>query len=291
MAGREPKSELLYFSKYVTYYDDYKLEELMINKGPLGQVIYDIIVCEIFKKGFYLEIPIEQLANKIVKIIGNRWVRDKQTVMQVIHYCADIGLFEKDLLQQNVITSVELQETYAEVTVRRQFQGGKYWLLEKKKDKQSLLKTPKNPINVTGEPIDVTEIDISVSRNATKESKVKESKRKKTYKEPYVCFENPDIQQAFGLYLSCRKANGQDLRKEQVEVLKQELITLSDKDDERLAMLRKAIAGNWKSFYPIGKQGSKNETNKSSSNKFNNFDSRKPEFQSLEQQLLKRKND
>ena len=99
--GRKAKTGLSYFSKDVDYYDDFKIMDLMNEYGPLGQTIYDVLLCMIYHEGYYLEVPsMEQLAVKIIKTIGNRWVKKKDFVLQVIYYCADIGLFDKTLLNQ-----------------------------------------------------------------------------------------------------------------------------------------------------------------------------------------------
>ena len=69
---------------------------------------------------------------------------------------------------------------------------------------------------------------------------------------------------------------------EQIQVLKEELASLSDNDSERLAIAKKAFASGWKSFYPInkGKSGTKPKKD------LNNFERRPYDMDSLEQQLL-----
>ena len=51
-------------------------------------------------------------------------------MQQVIQYCADIGLFDRALLSQSVITSAGIQRHYSEVTVRSKVNKEKYRLLE-----------------------------------------------------------------------------------------------------------------------------------------------------------------
>lgn len=161
--GRKPKTGLDYFPKDVDYYDDFNIMDLMNEYGPLGQTIYDVVLCMIYHEGYYLEVPkMEQLAVKIIKTIGNRWVKKKDFVLQVIHYCAEIGLFDQDLLNQNVITSVGVQRRYKEVTVRNKVDRSKYWLIDE--NGQPLLNAPQNSISAT-------EKDISATEKRQKESK------------------------------------------------------------------------------------------------------------------------
>lgn len=173
--GRKPKSGLTFFYKDVDIWDDLKIMDLVNEYGPLGYAIYDVVVCKIYKNGYYLEAPLDKLATQIVRIIGSRWIKDKSLVLQVIQYCADIGLFDNDLLQQSVITSAEIQEHYSEVTARNKVDKSKYWLIEKNKCQSALINVPKNNIFETENNISATEINKNVS--AIPQSKVNESKR------------------------------------------------------------------------------------------------------------------
>lgn len=163
--GRHPKTGLDYFPKDVTFYDDFKIMGLLDEYGPNGITIYDAILCVIYGNGYYIECPdMDQLAAKIIRLIGNRWIRKKDFVLQVIRFCADIGLFDKALLDQNVITSVGIQRRYAEVTTRNKVNKDKYWLLPKKnKEVEPLLSDVKKSISATEKPISVTEKPISTA--------------------------------------------------------------------------------------------------------------------------------
>lgn len=108
--------------------------------------------------GYYLEVPLDRLATQIVRTIGNRWIKDKNLVLQVIQYCADIGLFDNALLTQSVITSVGIQRRYSEVTVRNKVDKSKYWLLEKSNVQVALENTPKKGVSVTETGVNTTSI-------------------------------------------------------------------------------------------------------------------------------------
>lgn len=173
--GRRAKTKLDYFPKDVDFYDDFKIMELLGEYGPNGIVIYDATLCIIYGTGYYIECPdMDHLAVRIVKMIGNRWIRKKDFVLQVIRFCADIGLFDKALLNQNVITSVGIQRRYSEVTVRNKVNKEKYWLL--KEDGQPLLNAPKKRISVAEKAISATEKpinDVEMQQSKEKESKEK----------------------------------------------------------------------------------------------------------------------
>lgn len=127
--GRPIKKGLRFFYKDVDYYDDERIIDLLYEFGPIGQTIYDIVLCMVYRNGYYLEIGLDSLTRNVVKIIGNRWVK-KDLVRKVILYCADIGLFNDALLQQSVITSASIQRSYQTVHARNKILKNKYWLLE-----------------------------------------------------------------------------------------------------------------------------------------------------------------
>lgn len=275
--GRPPKQGLGYFPKDVDYYDDFKVMELLNEFGPLGQTIYDVTLCEVYRdKGYYLEVPLDKLAAKIIRIIGNRWVKNKDLVLQVIQYCADIGLLNKSLLTQNVITSAGIQKRYSEVTVRNKVQKNKYWLIDE--HGQPLLNAPQNTVTETLTGVSVTKTQVNESNKQQKESKENKSKQNKKIG---AYFQNQELEHAFCLYITGRINTGEKLSPDQIDSLKDELINLSDNDAERLAIAKKAFNSGWKSFYPINKR-------KSSPVKknMNNFERRSYDMDLLEGQLL-----
>ena len=96
-AGRPPKQGLSYHGSDTDYYEDFKIMELLDRYGPLGQTIYDVILKMVYRNGYYLEIPMSILTLSVTKKIGSKWIRNRNLVLQVVQYCADIGLFDKDL--------------------------------------------------------------------------------------------------------------------------------------------------------------------------------------------------
>ena len=126
---RPRKAGLDYFYKGVHDWDEFAIVELVSKYGPMGYCIYDVILSKVYENGYFLEIPLDRLAYYVMKTIGNRWVRDKSIVLQVMEYCAEIGLFDNALLRQSVITSAEIQSHYSEVTARSKADKSKYWLL------------------------------------------------------------------------------------------------------------------------------------------------------------------
>lgn len=266
-AGRPPKQGLSYHGSDTDLYNDFKIMDLMNEYGPCGTTIYDVIIKMVFRTGYYLEIPMEKLTLSVIKTIGNKWIRNKGLVLQVVQYCADIGLFDKDLLQQSVITSVGIQKRYAMATVRSKVQIKKYRLLKEESEKP-LFAVPQNSISDTEKGINVTEI-----QNNDAEIPIKERKEKNIY---ITEFQSPEVGRAFAFYLLVREQNHGAISSEQVQALRDDLMALSEDESEQIAIIKKAAAGGWKSFYKLGKpkETTKKEKPKPSQNKFHNFSGR-----------------
>jgi len=278
--GAPNKPGLTYFPKMLDFYEDDKIFDLLDEYGPLGVTIYDCILCIVYKNGYYAEIPLDKLSKMIIKMIGNKWVKNQKVVVQVVHFCSDIGLLDDALMTENIITSVGIQRRYYEIAVKRmkrQLYSDKYWLLDKEKKEEPLLNAPiiQDSSEING--INSEEIQITSEKSPIE---IKENKS-------IYIFPNPEVERAFQLYIVCREKNGEHLTEEQITLLRKEVLSISLDEAEQLASIKKATVSNWKSFYPVSKKKKEVPKQKSSGkNKFNNFESRNYDFDSLERQLL-----
>ena len=279
LAGRPRKTGLSYHSSDVDFYEDFKIIDLLDKYGPVGVTIYDVVIKMIYREGYYLEIPMNQLALTVQKTIGSKWIRNKDLVLQVVQYCADIGLFDKDLSLQSVLTSAGIQKRYSLATVRSKAQIVKYRLIEKESDK-SLLSAPLKGISATEKGISATEI-----QNNDAEIPLKESKGNSIYNTTF----SPELERAFQMYLLVRRNNFGEISEEQIQALREELIALSDKEQDRLAIVKKATARGWKGFYTLKRsqnnKGSRGQGAKKK-NSFNNFHQREYDYENLEAKLI-----
>lgn len=129
----------------IDFYEDDKIFDLLDRYGPLGVTVYDCILCIVYKHGYYAEIPLDKLSKMIIKMIGNKWVKSQKAVVQVVHFCSEIGLLDDDLMTKNIITSVGIQRRYYEIAVKRmkrRLYTDQYWLLGKAEEGESLLNAP-----------------------------------------------------------------------------------------------------------------------------------------------------
>lgn len=279
--GAPLKKGLQYFPKYLTFYDDDQIFDLLDEYGPLGVTVFEVILVIVYSNGYYVELSKDKLARMVIKKIGNKWIKGQKTVVQVIDYCADIGLLSKDLLGQNVITSVGIQESYLDIVTRlkRQFHIEEYWLL--RESAEPLLSAEKKEINA-----EINVINSELNTEKTEEIPMKEKESKENY---IYTFSSKELELAFRMYVVSQRSNGVVINQEQIKLLIEELNNLSDKEEEKIAIVKKATMKGWKSFWPLKKPKSDTpKTNQSKGkNNFNNFDGRAYDMTALEKELLK----
>ena len=179
---RPPKKGLAYFPKDVDFYQDEKIVELGMKYGPLGLTIYDVLLTLIYREGYCLELPLRRVAMLIVRTVGESWFRKTgmspiDLSVEVILYCAEIGLINAPLVRQNVITSVGIQKRYAAVTARNKVDKSKFWLLDKNSVDAALESAPKNKVSDAETGVSVTETPINdAEMQQRKENKSKVNK-------------------------------------------------------------------------------------------------------------------
>lgn len=183
--ARPAKKGLDYYPSDTNRRNDFKIMDLLNQYGPLGYTIYDFCLQYVYENGYFLDVPLQQVCLTLCRDIGAKWIKNKNLVGQVIDYCADIGLFDKDLLRQNVMTSVGIQRRYASVTVRNKVDKSKFWLLGKENCEAALINAPKNGVSATETKIIATETEVSatnmpqIKENKIKENKIKEKEKNK----------------------------------------------------------------------------------------------------------------
>lgn len=166
--ARPARKGLAYFPKDVDFYQDEKIVDLALKYGPLGLTVFDVLLTLVYREGYYLELPLSKVGQMIVRTVGESWFRKTgmsatDLSVEVILYCAEIGLINAPLVRQNVITSVAIQERYAAVTRRNKVNLTKYWLLDNRKVDGALESAPKNTVSVTETPVSVAETPVSVA--------------------------------------------------------------------------------------------------------------------------------
>lgn len=276
--ARPRKDGMDYFSLDVDFFSDKKIKILKARYGADGITIYLYLLCEIYKSGYYLKMD-----DDFEFILSDDLNMNCDKVKQVLTFLLERSLFDNKLFQSDaVLTSAGIQRRFQLMVKSRATKNpinvGRYWLLQEE-ETETFIKVRHSKDN-SDNNISFSENNPHKSGNkCTKESKVKESKGKENIKGGY--FENLELDNAFRLYITGRIGRGDKLSAEQIQVLQEELTNLSDNDAERIAIAKKAFASGWKSFYPIN-----NKKSSKPKKDLNNFERRRYDMGSLEQQLL-----
>ena len=194
--ARPAKKGLAYFPKDVDFYQDEKIVDLSMKYGPLGLTVFDVLLTLVYREGYYLELPLRKVGQMIVRTVGESWFRKTgmsavDLSVEVILYCAEIGLINAPLVRQNVITSVGIQTRYAAVTARNKVNLTNYWLLDKRTVDEVLESAPKKRVSATETRVSVTKTPVSATEMPQrKENKIKENISDIGTAEPV---ENPEL--------------------------------------------------------------------------------------------------
>lgn len=279
--ARPRKEGVAYFSFDVDFFSDKKIKILKARYGADGITIYIYLLCEIYKNGYYLKVD-----DDFEFVISDDLNMNCDKVKQVLTFLLERSMFDKQLFQSDaVLTSTGIQKRFQLMVKSRASKNPivvkDFWILSEEETETFIKVNPSLNNSMNNE--DYSEKNKPDSRNnAIKESKVNKSIYIDTAP-PDKSF-SPELEKAFQLFLVCRQQNGQNLNPEQIQILREELCNLSEKESERIAIVKKATVSNWKSFYPLKKAGRKTEPKKKT--KFSNFNGREYDMSALESQLL-----
>ena len=116
-------------------FDDGKIIDLNDKYGPVGEAIYFRILSHIAKSNGYYACFDKTLVLLVYRSIGNKWIKSRQFIEEVIFYCGECGLFDVRLLQRKIISSRGIQRRwlYAKKKSRaRGYSTTEFWLLNEK---------------------------------------------------------------------------------------------------------------------------------------------------------------
>jgi hypothetical protein len=126
--ARKLKEGLDYFPLDVELESDPRIQRLMITHGHFAFEVYVKVLMMIYKRGYYIESDIEQLANAI---IYDHRITDKriEEVINILLDCLKLGLLDKESADKGIITSKGIQKQFLASTQRRKEREHPYWLL------------------------------------------------------------------------------------------------------------------------------------------------------------------
>ncbi len=273
MAGR-PKQGIDYSGWSVDIFDgDKKIDKLLDAKGWKGFGIYFFLCQRAYKtNGYFYEWGYDDCATTARKMGGGI---NSGTVKETVDYCLQVDLFNKGLFDRwGVLTSRGIQRRFWSVLSERRNKTvyDEYWLL-KSEECKGLVKVSLNS------DLQPTNSDLQPANEYPQP--IKKSKVNNTYNNIFT----PELEKTFQMYLLVRRNNFGKITDEQVQALREDLISLSEKDEERIAIVKKATASGWKSFYKTGTKKEKGQVEKKKKSAFNNFEGRNYDMNELERAL------
>lgn len=287
--GAPNKLELDYFPKMVNFYEDDKIFDLLDEYGPLGVTIYDCILTIVYANGYYANLSKDKLSRMVIRKIGNKWIKSQKVVVQVIDYCADLGLFHKNLMLQNIITSVGIQKRYYKVAVKlmkRRLHSKEYWLLDE--NGEPLLNAPFKPINSEETLINSEEISQSSEDIPQKEKEIKGNKNKEIKEKSFVPEEH--LNEAILRFMKHRERLKKPVADDAVSLLIEELDRIGKNTGEKIAILNKSVMSGWTGIFPLDDKKTKGNPAASKGNQFQAFPQREIDYDALVMQQFQEEN-
>lgn len=278
--GAPNKIDLDYFPKMVNFYEDDKIFDLLDEYGPLGVTVYDCILTIVYANGYYANLSKDKLSRMVIRKIGNKWIKSQKVVVQVIDYCADLGLFHKGLMLQNIITSVGIQKRYYKIAVKlmkRQLYSTEYWLLDE--NGELLLSAPLNPFNSEESRINSEENSQSSEESPLKIKENKRNETKEIKERVYVSEEN--LNDAILRFIEYRERIKKPMGDEAVVLLIEELQKIGKSTNERITILNRSIMNGWTGIFPLKNDFVKGVKSSGRGNQFQDFPQRDTDYDAI----------
>ena len=276
--ARPKKSGLSYFPLDVDFFEDPKIKILRARYGRDGIVFYIYLLCEIYRQGYYIQVD-----DDFEYIISDDLKMDQIKAKQVLNFLLSRSLFDNTLFQSDkVLTSAGIQRRFQlavkERARKNPVEVGRFWLLNKEETE------PFIKCSLFGDLSGKLEDYSGKNEGNSTEKSLKKSKVNKSM---YSTGFPPDLENAFQMYLLVRQNNYGEILPEQIQALRDDLCRLATDEKERIAIVKKATAGGWKSFYKLKKEHAKDKQ-KGKKKGFDNFQSRDYDMEDLERRLVEK---
>lgn len=257
---------LLYFPFDIDFFEDNKIRIVKARYRSDGVMIYLFLLCEIYRQGYYIKAD-----EDFLYIISDELGIDQNKVKQVLNFLLNKSLFDNTLFSSDkVLTSAGIQRRYQLGIKERMrkskepLEVGRYWLL-KKEDTEPFIKCTLFE-DIPGK------CDSFSGKNESNSTEKSANKSKVNNNKNNTVFQSPELESAFQMYLLVREHNYGAILPEQVQALREDLLSLSNKPEEQIAIVKKATVGGYKEFRGM-KKGKRTSPAKKKDN-FNNFDGR-----------------
>lgn len=278
--ARPVKEGLSYFPFDVDFFSDKKIKILKSRYGADGITLYMYLLCEIYNTGYYLETDDDYLY-----IISDDLNMSYEKIRQIMNFLLERSLFDNTLFKSDkVLTSVGIQSRFQEAiktrALKRSVEITKFWLLDENKT-ESYIKVNLNA--------NKSEINHNKSKNNSNKSEINDTKKSKENKTKVNEIKvNNNI---LFVYENCGFGTINNFTKEQLEIMvndfsfewTKEALEIATTNGARNLKYVQRILENWRDK---GKDYTPNIKDNVKVLKFNNFESRNYDYDTLEKKLL-----
>ena len=281
---RPIKDGLSYFPLDADFFENNKIKILRARYGSDGVMIYMFLLCEIYKNGYYIKID-----EDFEYILSSDLGMSHDKAKQVLTFLLSRSLFDNKLFQSDaVLTSAGIQKRFQNAVKERarknRVEVGEFWIL-KESETEPFIKCTHDVGYSRNNSSNSRNNSSNSGNNATKKSKVKNNN---IYIEK---LKSETLIESFKTYLMIREKNYGVISSEQIDMLIDDLCSLTDDTNERIAIVKKSSAGGYKSFFALSNKKKEDKPMATASNpkrktKFNNFKERDYDMADLESKLI-----
>jgi len=174
--ARKIKKGLSFYPLDVCYFEDDKIVDLTYDKKLISELVFIHTLSLIYKDGYYIEATVERFAKKLLMSLHGEHDLSVDDVISIINKMADIGLLDKELLEQGIITSKAIQKQYYACTIRRKEREKEHWLLADEDEAEvdvTIIGKPKKELSGISVYNNDSSSDISVCESTQNKNKKK----------------------------------------------------------------------------------------------------------------------
>ena len=190
--SRTQSQGLEYFPFAVDFFSDTKIRILKARYGTDGLCIYQFILCQIYREGYYTKAD-----EDFIYVVSDELKVSSDKVEQVITFLLKRSMFDEQLFRSDaVLTCAGIQERWQEAVktraVKTPMEVSKYWLLKPEKTKPFIKYAHFNNSSEKKEDNSKKKGDNSWNYP---QSKVKESKGKESKVDSVTHFRPPTLEE------------------------------------------------------------------------------------------------
>lgn len=255
------KTGLSYYSVDTDRYMDIRIRRLVKDHGCRGLAVYDYLLCEVYRvQGCFVAWD-EVTAFNVAEYLGLK----ESNVFEIVRYCGDVGLFNKELLSRGVITSASIQRRYLEMCNRSKRKIAKIpeecrIIPEESQKTPEVCGKERKERNISSPNVEDIppqspfrgEAAVGPTPEGDRPSPERKEKVARKRKELNLSAVGPSFQPIVADWLAYKSERGQTYRQRGFDAFYAHLLELSSGDAGRARkIVEQSMANNWAGLFPL----------------------------------------